>query len=97
LDRAFILDRADVPSDVVTLNSLVQFEDMITREVEEYIITFPEKADVAQKRISILAPVGIALIGCRVGDIVQWHMPGGIRQLCVRQVTAAVPEAAPMS
>lgn len=87
LDRAFILDPADVPLNAVTLNSTVEFEDLGTGEVEEYTITFPEKADIDRKKISILAPIGTALIGCRVGDIVKWSMPGGIRQLRVCRVT----------
>lgn len=87
LDRAAVLDPAVFPADVVTLDSTVTFEDLATGEFEEYTITFPERADVDSKRISILAPIGTALIGCRVGDIVKWATPGGIRKLKVRHVT----------
>ena len=93
LDRAAVMDPAEFPFDVVTLDSTVQFEDLATSEIEEYTITFPDRADVERKRISILAPVGTALIGCRVGDIVKWSTPGGIRQLKVRRVTAPVAES----
>ncbi len=72
------------------MDSTVEFEDLGTNEIEAYIITFPDRADVEQKRISILAPIGTALIGCRVGDIVKWSTPGGIRQLKVRRVAAPV-------
>jgi regulator of nucleoside diphosphate kinase len=92
LDRAAVIDPAAFPADVVTMNATVEFEDLRTSEIEEYTITFPENADVEHKRISILAPVGTALIGCRVGDIVNWSTPGGIRQLKVRRVTARAPE-----
>ena len=92
LDRAAVIDPAAFPADVVTMNSTVEFEDLVTSEIEEYTITFPENADVEHKRISILAPIGTALIGCRVGDIVKWSTPGGIRQLKVRRVTAPAPE-----
>jgi hypothetical protein len=57
----------------------------------------PEKADVERKRISILAPIGTALVGCRVGDIVNWSTPGGIRQLKVRRVVAPAPASAPVA
>jgi regulator of nucleoside diphosphate kinase len=87
LDRAAVIDPAAFPTDVVTMDSTVEFEDLGTGEIEEYTITFPEKADVALHRISILAPLGTAFIGCRVGDIVKWPTPGGIRQLRVRRVT----------
>lgn len=87
LDRAFVIDPSAFPSDVVTMESTVKFEDLSTGEVEEYTITFPEHADVERKRISILAPIGTALIGCRVGDLVRWPTPGGVRHIKVRHVT----------
>lgn len=89
LDRAAVIDSSELPADVVTMDSTVEFEDLSTGEVEEYTITFPDRADVEHKRISILAPIGTALIGCRAGDTVQWSTPGGIRQLKVRRVVAA--------
>ena len=95
LDRAAVIDPAAFPADVVTMNSTVAFEDLGTSEIEEYTITFPENADIERSRISILAPIGTALIGCRVGDIVKWSTPGGIRQLKVRRVTAPAPVPAP--
>lgn len=95
LDRAAVLDPTAFPADVVTMESTVEFEDLATSEVEEYTITFPDRANIERKRLSILAPVGTALIGCRVGDIVKWSTPGGIRQLKVRRVTAPTTSAAP--
>lgn len=93
LDRAAVIDPAAFPADVVTMDSTVEFEDLGTSEIEKYTITFPENADVERKRISILAPIGTALIGCRVGDIVKWSTPGGIRQLKVRRVEAPAPSS----
>lgn len=94
LDRAAVLDPAAFPADIVALESTVQYEDLGTGELEEYTITFPERANVEQKRLSILAPIGTALIGCRVGDTVNWSTPGGIRQLKVRRVTPCPPAPA---
>jgi regulator of nucleoside diphosphate kinase len=94
LDRAAVIDPAAFPADFVTMNSTVEFEDLGTSEIEEYTITFPEKADVERKRISILAPIGTALIGCRVGDIVEWSTPGGVRQLKVRRVVTPAASTA---
>lgn len=93
LDRAAVVDPTEIPEDVVTMNSTVEFEDLGTSEIEEYTITFPENADVEHNRISILAPIGTALLGCRVGDIVKWSTPGGIRRLKVRGVTAPAADA----
>jgi len=88
LDRAAILDPAAMPDDVVALDSTVEFEDLATSELEEYTITLPADADLERNRISILAPIGTALIGSRVGDIVNWPTPGGIRRLKIRHVSA---------
>ena len=96
LDRAAVIDPAGIPAGVVTMESTVEFEDLGTSEVEEYTITFPDRADVEKKRLSILAPVGTALIGCRVGDVVSWSTPGGVRRLKVRRVTPAVSEPVPV-
>jgi regulator of nucleoside diphosphate kinase len=89
LDRASVIDPLAMPSDVVTMDSTVEFEDLDSGEVEEYTITFPERANVEHQRLSVLAPIGTALIGCRVGDLVNWSTPGGVRQLKVRRVAPA--------
>jgi regulator of nucleoside diphosphate kinase len=95
LDRAAVIDPAGIPAGVVTMESTVEFEDLGTSEIEEYTITFPDRANVENKRLSILAPIGTALIGCRVGDVVSWSTPGGVRQLKVRRVTPPVSEPEP--
>jgi regulator of nucleoside diphosphate kinase len=95
LDRAAVIDPAAIPAGVVTMDSTVEFEDLRTGEVEEYTLTFPDRADVEEKRLSILAPIGTALIGYRVGDLVSWSTPGGVRQLKIRRVTAPAPQPAP--
>ncbi len=94
LERAVVLDPASLPSDLVTLDSTVTFEDVATGEVESYAITLPERADADARRVSVLAPIGLALIGCRAGDVVRWNTPGGVRELKVTAVTAPVAPAA---
>ena len=97
LDRAAVLDPAAIPAGVVTMESAVEIEDLATGEIDEYTITFPERADIEHKSISILAPIGTALIGARVGDLVKWPTPGGVRQLKVRRVPAPAAPAVPMA
>lgn len=92
LDRAAVLDAGSIPPGVVTMDSSVEFEDLTTSEIEEYTITFPDRANVDEKRLSILAPIGTALLGCRVGEIVNWSTPGGVRQLKIRRVTQPFAE-----
>lgn len=86
LDRAAVIDLNAIPPGLVTMGSHVEFEDFATGEIEDYVITFPDRADVAQKRISILAPIGTALIGCREGDLISWSTPGGLRRLRILRV-----------
>jgi regulator of nucleoside diphosphate kinase len=87
LDRAVVLDSNASQAGLVTMESQVEFEDLATGEVENYVITFPDRANVDQKRLSILAPIGTALIGYHEGDVVNWTTPGGVRRLKIRHVT----------
>ncbi len=93
LARAQIVDAANVPPDVVTMNSLVSLKDLQTEEILVYRLVFPDAADIAEQRISILAPVGTAIIGCRTGDVIEWPVPSGIRKLKIEKVIYQ-PEAA---
>ncbi|HWL17422.1 MAG TPA: nucleoside diphosphate kinase regulator [Opitutus sp.] len=91
LDRAVVLEPNLVPANVVTMNAQVQIEDLATGEIEEYTLTFPEQANVEQRKLSVLAPIGTALLGFAENDEVSWSTPGGVRRLKIRQVKRAVP------
>ena len=86
LGRAKVVQRDKIPPGVVTMNSTVRFRDLETGEDETYTLVYPEQADVADNRLSVLAPVGTALLGYRVGDIVEWPVPAGVRRLRVEEV-----------
>lgn len=86
LHRAKVVDADNVPDDVVTMNSTVRFRDVDTDEVETYTLVFPEQANIAANRLSILAPIGTAILGYRVGDVVRWQVPGGRRRLKIEAV-----------
>lgn len=92
LERADIVDSAEIPPDVVTMNSTVRLVDMETGEQEIVSLVFPPDADIDEGRISVLAPVGTAILGYRVGDTFTWAVPGGERQLRVKEVVYQ-PEA----
>lgn len=87
LDRAVVLEPALIPPTVVGLNSRVRLQDLDTGEIEEYVLVAPERADAGRQRISLLAPIGAALIGYREGDEIAWPTPGGMRRLRLLQVT----------
>ncbi len=91
--RAEIVDPQKIPRDVVTMNSLVKFRDLNDREIYIYSIVYPNAADYAKGRVSVLAPIGMALLGCRVGDVVEWPVPAGVRRLKIEEVLYQ-PEAA---
>ncbi|MDR4494123.1 MAG: nucleoside diphosphate kinase regulator [Nitrospirales bacterium] len=93
LDRAHIVSSKDIPPDVVTMNSRVRLSDISKGNEQVYTIVFPRDADAATGRISVLAPVGTAILGYRVGDMVEWPVPAGKRKLRIEEVLYQ-PEAA---
>jgi regulator of nucleoside diphosphate kinase len=93
LDRARVVEPSAVPSDVVTMNSRVVLVDRESSERMEITLVFPEDGDADAGRISVLAPVGTAIIGYRAGDTVEWPVPSGVRQLHIEAVSYQ-PEAA---
>jgi regulator of nucleoside diphosphate kinase len=93
LNRAEVVSSKDIPSDVVTMNSTVCLEDLDTKEEEIYTLVFPENADLGQGKISILAPIGTAMLGYEVGDSFEWEVPAGKRRLRVKRILYQ-PEAA---
>jgi regulator of nucleoside diphosphate kinase len=86
LDRAFIVASRDIPDDVITMNSRVCLVDLDTQEEEIYTLVFPENADLKQGKVSILAPIGTAMLGYEVGDIFEWEVPAGKRKLQVKEI-----------
>ena len=93
LDRADVVLPVDVPFDVVTMNSEVAVRDMDSNEEMTFAVVFPSDADVNRQRISILAPIGTAVLGSRVGDMIDWRAPGRTRRLKIERVLFQ-PEAA---
>lgn len=87
LARAVVLDPTLIPSTVVGVNSRVRLQDLDSGETEEYTLVAPDQADADQRRISLLAPVGAALLGYREGDELEWPTPGGVRRLRLLDVT----------
>jgi regulator of nucleoside diphosphate kinase len=80
LARAKVVDPSEISDDVITMNAKVWFRDLDSDEMEEYTLVYPSKADVLRDRISVLAPIGTALLGYRIGDIVKWRVPSGKRR-----------------
>lgn len=72
--------------DVVTINSEVRVRDLDNGETIVFQVVFPSAADAAARKISVLAPLGLAVLGRSVGDEVSWQTPGGHRRLLVGHI-----------
>lgn len=93
LRRAKIVDSRKVPGKVVTMNSRVAVEDLDSNQDLEFSLVFPASANADEGRISVLSPVGTALLGYSEGDRVEWDVPAGRRRLLIKKVVYQ-PEAA---
>ena len=94
LERAQVIRDDEMPSDVVTLQSQVRVRDRETGMASNYTLVSPAQADVSSGHVSVLAPLGTALLGYREGDEVEWQMPGGVRRLWIERVRQPQPLAA---
>ncbi len=88
-----VVSSTEIPKDVITMNSQVRLKDLDSGEEVIYCLVFPHAADSKQQKISILAPIGTALIGYRVGDIIEWNVPAGLKRLKIEEILYQ-PEAA---
>jgi regulator of nucleoside diphosphate kinase len=77
LDRAQMCAPQDMPANVVTMNSQVKFRDLTTGEVRTRTLVYPAQMTDSSTQLSVMAPVGAALIGLRNGDTIHWELPGG--------------------
>ncbi len=93
LDNGVVVDSREVPQDVITMNSKVLLRDINTQKEIIYWLVFPDDANADQGKISILAPIGTALLGYKVGDIIEWRVPAGLTKLKVEEILYQ-PEAA---
>ena len=93
LEHAHVVPQSDIPQDVVTMNSKAKIRDLESGETMTYTLVFPSQANVDDGKISVLAPIGTAMLGHRVGEEFEWHVPAGIVRLRVEKVLYQ-PEAA---
>ena len=77
LDRAQMLAPEAMPHDVVTMNSRVKFRDLTSGEERVRTLVFPSQVTDSASQLSVLAPVGAALLGLKVGSTIHWELPGG--------------------
>jgi regulator of nucleoside diphosphate kinase len=87
LERALVMGAGRrLPSDVVTLDSRVVVVDLDSGQERTFTVVLPSRANVDEGRISVMAPLGMAVLGYRSGDEIEWDVPGGRRRFMVRRV-----------
>ena len=86
LEQADVVDCSEVPGDVITMNSTVRLRDVQSNELDTFTLVFPDEADISRNKLSILAPIGTAILGYRVGDEVRWRVPSGWRSVQVEAI-----------
>ena len=86
LKKAKVVDKEKLPGDVVRLNSTVIIREEKENKVMELTVVTPEKANIKQKLISVMSPIGTALIGFRKGQQVKWKVPAGKKTFTIMEV-----------
>jgi regulator of nucleoside diphosphate kinase len=86
LERARVVAPRDIPGDVITMNSTARIRDLESGAETSYTLVFPADARIEENRISVLSAIGTALIGYRVGDVIEWQVPSGKKRLKVEGI-----------
>jgi regulator of nucleoside diphosphate kinase len=95
IERADVVDPSQIRRGLVMMGSEVEFRDDSTMKVRRVILVYPNEADVDAGKISVMTPIGAALIGLSVGQSIEWELPsGGWRSLTVLDVGETGPNAA---
>lgn len=86
IKKAKVVDRRELPTDVVRLNSTVTVKEEKENRIIELTLVTPEKANIKQRFVSIMSPIGTALIGFRKGQQVKWKVPAGKKTFTIMEV-----------
>lgn len=93
LERAVVVSSDNIPHDAITMNSKVLLKDLDSGEEMTYTLVYPAEAELMENKISVMAPIGTAILGYRVGDVIDWQVPAGVVHLKVEKILYQ-PEAA---
>ena len=86
LKKAKLVSKDEFPANVVRLNSTVRIKPEDKDYVMELMIVTPDKADIKERKISIMSPIGTALMGFRQGENVKWQVPSGKKTFTILEV-----------
>ena len=91
IEKAKVVDIKQLPGDVITMNSKILIQ--LGENEEEVTLVYPQEADLIENKISVLSPIGTAILGYREGDTVEWTVPSGVMEVKVKKILYQ-PEAA---
>jgi len=86
LKRAKIMTPETMPSDVVTMRSIVKLVYKNTGKIMQVQLVYPNESDLTKSKISVFAPIATALLGYRKGDTILWKVPGGEAELVIDEI-----------
>lgn len=86
LKKAKLVDKDEFPDDVVRINSTIRVKAEESDNILQFMLVTPDKANIKEGRVSIMAPIGTALIGFRKGQQVKWRVPGGEKTFTILDV-----------
>ena len=86
LDRAIAVSDGKIGTSVITMNSKFRLKDLDTGHEAEYVLCYPGEADINRGKLSVLAPIGTALLGYKELDVVAWHVPAGLKRFRIEQI-----------
>jgi regulator of nucleoside diphosphate kinase len=94
LASAQVVKEHELPDDAISLNTVVHIQERQSRQSFIFQIVLPSAADVKKNKVSVFAPIAIALLGYRKGATTSWEMPGGVQEFEILKVTRVGPEQA---
>ncbi len=93
INRASVVEASRIPASVVTMHSKVKLQDLDTGEKMVFTLVFPDEANIEAGKISVISPIGTAILGYAAGDEIAWKVPAGTRRIKIEEVLFQ-PEAA---
>ena len=93
LNRAKMVEPAEIPADIITMHSIVKVKYVNNNKTFTLQLVYPEEANIKENKVSIFAPIAMALLGYKKGDVINWWIPGGKVKIKVEDILYQ-PEAA---
>ncbi len=85
INKAKVIDQKEPGCEFVKMNSKVKM--MVDQEEEEITLVFPEDVDLKNNKVSVLSPIGTAILGYCEGSSIEWIVPGGTVHICIQSIS----------